>query len=68
MILTKLDLRPKEGQLSDRIAVILSSITAFASIASSITSSQREDVRGVAILLYTGKRLFTNSERLLDYM
>ena len=44
----------EEGQLPDRIAIILTSITAFSSIAASIASSQREDVRGVAILLYTG--------------
>ena len=46
----------EDGQLPDRIAIILTSITAFSSIAASIASSQREDVRGVAILLYTGTR------------
>lgn len=45
-----------EGQLSDRIALILASFSAFKSIASSINTSQREDVRAVAILLYCGKR------------
>ncbi|KAF8966949.1 clathrin-coated vesicle protein [Flammula alnicola] len=42
-----------QGQLSDRIALISSCISAFASIAASIGTSQREDVRGVAILLYS---------------
>ncbi|KIM48466.1 hypothetical protein M413DRAFT_63181, partial [Hebeloma cylindrosporum] len=41
-----------EGQLSDRILVISTCVSAFASIAATIPTSQREDVRGVAILLY----------------
>ena len=44
-----------ESQPSDRIAVISSAIAAFTSIANSITSFQREDVRSVAVLLYSGK-------------
>ncbi|CAA7266119.1 unnamed protein product [Cyclocybe aegerita] len=40
------------AQLSDRIALISAALSAFASIAGSITSTQREDVRAVAILLY----------------
>jgi hypothetical protein len=47
-----------ESQPSDRIAVISSAIAAFTSIANSITSSQREDIRSVAVLLYTGKTAF----------
>jgi hypothetical protein len=47
-----------ESQPSDRIAVISSAIAAFTSIANSITSSQREDIRSVAVLLYTGKTIF----------
>ena len=43
-----------DSQPSDRIAVISRAIAAFTSIANSITSSQREDVRSVAVLLYTG--------------
>ena len=46
-----------ESQPSDRIAVILSAIAAFTLIANSITSSPREDVRSVAVLLYTGKTI-----------
>ncbi|KAF8148271.1 clathrin-coated vesicle protein [Crassisporium funariophilum] len=42
-----------QGNLSDRVALISSAIAAFTSIAASIGSSQREDIRGVAILLYT---------------
>jgi HEAT repeat-containing protein 5 len=42
-----------KSQPSDRIAVISSAIAAFTSIANSITSSQRGDVRSVAVLLYT---------------
>jgi hypothetical protein len=46
-----------ESRPSDRIAVISSAIPAFTSIANSITSSQREDVRSMAVLLYTGKTI-----------
>ncbi|KAF4622079.1 hypothetical protein D9613_008980 [Agrocybe pediades] len=41
-----------QGQLQDRINLISSCLTAFTSIASGINSSQREDVRAVAIVLY----------------
>ena len=51
-----------ESQPSDRIAVISSAIAAFTSIANSIASSQREDVRSVAVLLYTGKTNFLRSK------
>jgi hypothetical protein len=51
-----------ESQPSDRIAVISSAIAAFTSIANSITSSQREDVRSVAVLLYTGQTNFLRSK------
>ena len=51
-----------ESQPSDRIAVISSAIAAFTSIANSITSSQREDIRSVAVLLYTGKTNFLHSK------
>jgi hypothetical protein len=47
-----------EGQPSDRIAVISSAIAAFTSITNSVTSSQREDLRSVAVLLYSGKTIF----------
>lgn len=43
-----------EGQLSDRVALISTCLSAFASIAASISTSQREDIRSVAILLYSG--------------
>jgi len=42
-----------QGQPLDRIAVISSALAAFTSIANLIKSSQREAVRGVAVLLYT---------------
>lgn len=35
----------------------MAAFTAFATIAASIKSSQREDVRSVGILLYSGKSL-----------
>ncbi|KDR82328.1 hypothetical protein GALMADRAFT_237575 [Galerina marginata CBS 339.88] len=41
-----------QGQLSDRIVLISTCLSAFASIAASVNTSQREDIRGVAILLY----------------
>ena len=46
-----------ERQPSDRIDVVSSAIVAFTSIANSITSSQREHVRSVAVLLYSGKTI-----------
>jgi hypothetical protein len=47
----------KEGHLSDRITIISSSINSFASIAAAIPSSHREDVRAVAVLLYTSMQI-----------
>ncbi|KAF8904140.1 clathrin-coated vesicle protein [Gymnopilus junonius] len=41
-----------QGQLSDRITLISTCLSAFASIAASVSTPQREDIRGVAILLY----------------
>lgn len=32
----------------------MAAFTAFTSVGASVTSSQREDIRGVAILLYSG--------------
>ena len=43
-----------EGQVVDRISLIVSALSAFTAIGASINTSQREDVRGVAILLYCG--------------
>lgn len=43
-----------EALLTDRITLISSCISAYASIASSVTSAQREDIRGVGIVLYGG--------------
>ncbi|KAI5895636.1 ARM repeat-containing protein [Schizophyllum commune H4-8] len=40
------------GELGDRIRMITAAFAAFASIASSVKTTQREDVRAVAILLY----------------
>ncbi|PPQ99633.1 hypothetical protein CVT24_005211, partial [Panaeolus cyanescens] len=40
-------------QIADRVELITHITTAFASTAASIVSAQREDIRGVAILLYT---------------
>jgi hypothetical protein len=45
------DWKVRTGTESHRIAVISSAIAAFTSIVNSITSSQREDVRSVAVLL-----------------
>ncbi|PPQ91330.1 hypothetical protein CVT25_003770 [Psilocybe cyanescens] len=41
-----------QGQIADRIVLLSTCLLAFTSIAASINSSQREDVRGVAALLY----------------
>lgn len=43
-----------EGDTPDRVKMIMAAFSAFSSISASVTSSQREDVRGVAILLYSG--------------
>lgn len=42
-----------KGALPDRIALINAAVTAFTTVASTVTDSQREDIRGVAFLLYT---------------
>lgn len=44
-----------ETQLADRVELIMHVASAFTSIATLMVSSQREDIRGVAILLYTGE-------------
>jgi hypothetical protein len=46
-----------EGDVPDRIKMIMATFGAFVSIGTSIRSIQREDVRAVGILLYGGKRL-----------
>lgn len=45
---------PKEGELYDRINMITTAFTAITTIARGIQSNQREDVRSVAVLLYSG--------------
>jgi HEAT repeat-containing protein 5 len=45
----------KEGDSSDRVRMIMAAFTAFTSVATAIQLNQREDVRSVAILLYSGK-------------
>ncbi|KAJ7637580.1 clathrin-coated vesicle protein [Mycena polygramma] len=42
-----------QGDVPDRIKMIMATFTAFVSVGTSIKSSQREDVRAVAILLYS---------------
>jgi HEAT repeat-containing protein 5 len=39
----------------EKVALITAAVTAYSSIAATMNSNQREDVRGVGILLYTGK-------------
>jgi HEAT repeat-containing protein 5 len=46
-----------DGDSSDRVKMIMSAFSAFTSVGATIDSSQREDVRGVAIYLYSGTRL-----------
>jgi HEAT repeat-containing protein 5 len=46
----------KEGDAPDRIKMIVTAFAAFTSVATAIQSNQREDVRSVAILLYSGKK------------
>ena len=46
-----------EGDTADRIKMITTAFAAFTTLASSIQSNQREDVRSVAILLYSGDEL-----------
>ncbi|RDB24443.1 HEAT repeat-containing protein 5B [Hypsizygus marmoreus] len=41
-----------QGDIPDRIRMIIAAFAAFHAVGTSITSSQREDVRGVAVLLY----------------
>ncbi len=43
-----------EGDIADRIKMITACFSAFGSIAASLNTSQREDIRSVAILLYSG--------------
>ncbi|KAG6906802.1 hypothetical protein DXG01_012050 [Tephrocybe rancida] len=43
-----------QGETSDRIKMISSAFSAFYAVGLSIDSSQREDVRAVAVLLYSG--------------
>jgi hypothetical protein len=43
-----------EGDIVDRIKMIVATFAAFVSVGTSITSLQREDVRAVGILLYSG--------------
>ncbi|KAK0495924.1 clathrin-coated vesicle protein [Armillaria luteobubalina] len=42
-----------QGDIADRIKMITACFSAFGSIAASLNTSQREDIRGVAILLYS---------------
>jgi hypothetical protein len=42
------------GDLADRIEMIIAALKAFVKIAGLQTSSQREDIRAVAIFLYSG--------------
>jgi hypothetical protein len=48
-----------EGSLQDQIALVNAAVTAFSVVAGSISDSQREDVRGVAFLLYCGEFPYT---------
>lgn len=43
-----------EGEPAERIKMIMAAFAAFSSVGATIPPSQREDVRGVAILLYSG--------------
>jgi hypothetical protein len=49
------DLCHTEGDVPDRIKMIMATFAAFVSVGTSIKSLQREDVRAVGILLYSGK-------------
>ncbi|KAK0203615.1 clathrin-coated vesicle protein [Desarmillaria ectypa] len=42
-----------QGDVADRIKMITACFSAFGNIAASLNTSQREDIRGVAILLYS---------------
>lgn len=55
-----------EGDPSDRIKMIMTAFTAFTSVATVIQSNQREDVRSVAILLYSGKHQIRKYDRRPD--
>lgn len=46
-----------DGDSSDRVKMITSAFSAFSSVGAAIGPSHREDVRGVAIHLYSGMRL-----------
>ena len=48
-----------EGDPADRIRMIVAAFTGFTSVGASIQSPQREDVRGVAVLLYSGMTVAT---------
>jgi hypothetical protein len=50
-----------EGDSSDRIRMITTAFAGFTSVASAIQSNQREDVRSVAILLYSGEKRYISS-------
>jgi len=55
-----------DGDSTDRIQTILSAFSALSSVAAAIGSPQREDVRGVAIYLYSGMGLTRKAiERLI---
>lgn len=43
-----------EGDIHDRINMIATAFSAITTIARDIQSNQREDVRSVAVLLYSG--------------
>lgn len=46
----------KEGELHDKINMITTAFGGINTIARNIQSNQREDVRSVAVLLYSGKQ------------
>jgi hypothetical protein len=48
------DIAILEGDITDRIKMITTAFSAIASVAGAIHTSQREDLRSVAILLYSG--------------
>ena len=52
----RIDLHP-EGDINDRTRMLNAAFTAITAIMSTLKSAQREDIRGVAILLYTGTPL-----------
>lgn len=44
-----------EGDTLDRVRMLNTAFAAMTKVMSTLQSSQREDIRGVAIMLYTGK-------------